>query len=151
MMRTIALIGAITLAVAVSNAQEKTSGKPDAATQTLLIANERALYEAVANADTASFQALVVPEGVWTTTSGFVPLGVLTNGFESFKLPKWSVENPRVPWTDGNSALLLYVRRGGGIIGGQPSPETALASTLWTRRAGKWLAVHHQETALIQQ
>jgi hypothetical protein len=25
-----------------------------------------------------------------------------------------------------------------------------LASTLWTRRAGKWLAVHHQESALTQ-
>jgi hypothetical protein len=151
-MRTIVgILGAFVLALAATQAQENTAGKLDDATQKLLISNEHSLYEAVANADKASFQSLVVPEGVWTTTSGFVPLGLLANGLEHFQLPKWSVENPRVTWTDGNSAMLLYTRRGGGTFSGQQSAETTLASTLWTKRDGKWLAVHHQETALTQQ
>lgn len=150
-MNYIGTLGAIVLAVAVTNAQEKTPGKLDDATQQLLIANERSLYEAVKKRDKASFQSLVLPEGNWTTTSGFVPLGLLANGLEHVQLPNWSVENLRVTWTDGDSALLLYVRRGGGNVSGELPPQMTLASTLWTKRDGKWLAVHHQETALTQQ
>lgn len=66
---------------------------------------ERSLYEAVAKGDKASFQSLVVPEGFWTTASGFVAVRLLAGGLEQFKLPQWSVDNVRVTWTDGNSAL----------------------------------------------
>jgi len=48
-------------------------------TQALLIANERALYSAVAKADRTSFQSLVVPEGVWTTKPGFIPMRLLVD------------------------------------------------------------------------
>lgn len=150
-MKKIGTLGAIVLAIAVTNAQEKTPGKLDDATQQLLVANERSLYETVRRGDKASFQSLVLPEGNWTTASGFVPLGLLADGLEHVQLPNWSVENLRVTWTDGDSALLLYVRKGGGNASGEQSPQMMLASTLWTKRDGKWLAVHHQETALMQQ
>jgi hypothetical protein len=66
-------------------------------------------------------------------------------------LSKWAIENPRVIWSDDNSALLLYSRTGGGAFGEQRFAATMMASTLWTKRSGKWLAVHHQETDLVRQ
>ncbi len=62
-----------------------------------------------------------------------------------------SVVNPRVTWSNDSSALVLYARTGGGRFSGHPLGATTLASTLWTKRGDKWLAVHHQETDLTQQ
>lgn len=152
MSKIIGTVATILLAVAASGAQEKAPPKRvDDATEKLLIANERALYGAAANADKASFQALVLPEGVWTTAYGFVPMRQFVDGLEQFQVPKWGIENPHVIWSNGSSALLLYVRTGGGQFGDQSFAPMTLASTLWAKRSGKWVAVHHQETDLVRQ
>jgi hypothetical protein len=114
-----------------------------------LITNERALYDAVAKNDPERFRSLVLSDGFWATPSGWVPMGPLAGGLSAFEVPKWAIENPRVVWTDGNSALLLYIRTGGGLYGDRPFAPMTLASTLWTKRDGKWVAVYHQESADI--
>jgi len=116
------------------------------ASETTLIANERALYEALAKGDAERFRTLTLPAGFWATPSGFVPMGPLAGGLRAFELPKVSLENPRVVWTEGNSALVLYVRTGGGSYDQRSFAPMTLASTLWTKRAGKWVAVYHQES-----
>ena len=116
----------------------------------MLIRNERALYEAVTRGDKASYQALVLSEGWWTTPSGFVPMGPMADGLQAFQVPKWGIENPHVIWTDGASALMTYIRTGGGRYDLQPFAPITLASTLWTKRGGTWVAVYHQETDLKQ-
>jgi hypothetical protein len=118
-----------------------------------LIENERALYNAIANADKATFESLVLPDGIWTTPSSFVvPLSRLSDELESFRLPKWGGDNVRVVWTDDDkdTALVLYVRTGGGTFRGQAFGRTTLVSTLWTKRNAKWLAVYHQESELVR-
>jgi hypothetical protein len=139
----IGVLGATTLAAAAiaGAGASSTQGSNEA-----LITNERELYAAVAKGDTERFRALTLPEGIWTTPSSFVPMGPIAEGLRAFELPKWSIENPHVVWTDGNSALLLYVRTGGGSYDHRPFAPMMLASTLWTKRGGKWVAVHHQES-----
>ena len=152
MSRIIGALASILLVVAASGAQEKAPPqKANDATEKLLIANERALYDAVAKADKVLFQSLVVPEGVWATPYGFIPMGPLADGLEQFQVPKWGIENPRVLWSDDSSALLLYARTGGGQFGDQSFAPVTLASTLWTKRNGQWAAVHHQETDLVRR
>ena len=152
MTRAFATLAAILLFVGVTNAQQTSAAKPTGAetTEATLIANERALQDAVARADKASFQSLVLPEGVWTTKRGFVALNLLVNGLDSFNITEWDIVNPHVTWLDTDSAVLLYVWRGAGTLDNQPLASTSLASTVWTRRNGKWLAVHHQETDLTK-
>ena len=133
--------------VPISAAQENRL-KPDAATDATFIANERALHDAVAKADKAAFLALVVADGVWTTPTGFVPMNLLANGLDAFQLRKWDIVNPRVTRLDEDSAILLYAWTVTGTFGDQPLPSTMLSSTVWVRRNGKWLAVHHQGTEL---
>ena len=90
MTKTSGMLSAILLALAVTDAQEKSGAK--SMEETMLIANERALLDAVAKADKASFLSLVLlPEGVWTTTQGFVPMNLLVDGLDSFKLTKWDI------------------------------------------------------------
>ena len=115
-----------------------------------ILANERALYEALAKADKASFQSLVVSEGIWTTPTGFVPIQLLTGSLESFHVIKWNIQNPRVFWLDDNPAFVLSTRTVDGRFGEGSLPPTALASTVWTRRNGAWRAMYHQESELTR-
>lgn len=116
------------------------------ASETELIAQERALYDALAKHDADRFRTLTLPAGFWATPSGFVPMDRLAGGLSPFELPDGGIENPHVVWTEGNSALVLYLRTGGGRFGERPFPSLMLASTLWTKRDGKWVAVYHQES-----
>ena len=150
MRKIIGVTSAILLALAVIEAQEKTAVKPTNATDKMLIANEHALLEAVAKADKGTFQSLVLPEGVWTTKTGFIPLKLLVDGLGDFQVTKWDIVNPHVTWLDKDSAILLYSWMGTGTFQNQPLASITLASTVWTKRNGKWLAVHHQETDLIR-
>ncbi len=150
MVKKIATLTALLLAIAVVDAQDKIAAKPNGAADKMLIGNERALHDAVAKSDRASFLSLVLPEGIWTTKQGFIPMKALVDGLDSFKLTKWDIVNPHVTWLDEDSAIVLYAWTGTGTFGDQPLAPTTLASTVWTRRAGKWLAVHHQQTDLIK-
>jgi Domain of unknown function (DUF4440) len=150
MNRIIGVISAMLLALAVTEAQQKTFATPNDTTEKTLVANERALYDAVAKADKASFQSLVLPEGVWTTKPGFVPMKLLVDGLDGFQVTKWDIVNPHVTWIDESSAVVLYAWIGTGTFHNQPLASTTLASTVWTKRNGKWVAVHHQETDLMQ-
>jgi hypothetical protein len=150
MRKIIGILPAILLALAITGTQDKTAAKPNDTTEKMLIANERALHEAVAKADKASFLSLVLPEGTWTTRQGFVPMKLLVNALEQFELTKWDIVNPHVTWLNEDSAIVVYVWTGAGSFHNQPLASTTLASTVWTRRNGKWLAVHHQQTDLLK-
>jgi hypothetical protein len=146
MKKILGTLTAVALVLAVTHAQEKPGRKPD---DKLLIANERALLDAVAKADEASYQSLILPEGVWTTKSGFVPMKLLADGLSNFKVTKWDIVNPRVAWLGDDSAIVTYAWTGAGTFSDLPLAPTTLASTVWVKRDGKWLAGHHQETDLI--
>jgi hypothetical protein len=140
------LPAAVVLGFAITNAQER--HKPTDATDDILIADERALHDAVAKADRSAFLSLVAPEGAWTTPQGFVPMNLLADGLSEFRLSKSEVVNPRVTQLSDDSAVLLYAWTVTGTFGDQPLPATMLSSTVWAKRHGKWVAVHHQDTEL---
>ena len=146
----VALLGVSVLAIAVANTQDRPPGTTSTGVEKTIIAKERALYDAVAKNDKASFQALVLPEGVWTTNTGFVPMRLLGDGLEVFHLTNLSIENPRVTLLSEASALVIYARTAAGRFGEEAIAPTALASTVWVKRNGEWRVLHHQETDLRQ-
>ena len=150
MKSVLAIATTVVFALAAAAAQGKPAAQSGDAIDKALIANERALYEAVAGANKAAFLSLAAPEGVWTTRHGFVPMNLLADGLGSFKLGKWEIVNPRVTRLGEDSAMVTYAWKGAGTYGDQRLAQTALAVTVWTRRSGKWLAIHHQETDLVQ-
>jgi hypothetical protein len=151
MIKTAGILPAILLALAVTDQPQKTAATPRDATEDTLLANERALHAAVAKADRATFTSLVLPDGVWANSQGFIPLNLLGNGLDGFQVTKWDIVNPHVTRLDENAAIVLYSWIGTGTPQDRPLPQTTIASTVWTRRDGKWLAAHHQETVLISK
>lgn len=144
------VLTAVVLAVSLVHGQQTATSQPADTTDAVLIANERTLLDAVAKADKTSFSSLFLTDGVWTTKSGFVPAALLVNGLDAFKVTKWEIVNPHVTRLGAESAVVLYSWTGSGTYGNQPLAPVTLASTVWTRRNGKWLAVHHQETDLVK-
>ena len=144
------LFAILVVLLAATYAQERTGAKPSDTSDEALVANERALQNAIAKADKAAFQSLALAEGVWATKIGFIPMKLLADGLDDFQLTKWDMVNPHVTRLDENSAIVLYTWTGTGTFHNQPVASTILASTVWTRRGGKWLAVHHQQTDLVR-
>jgi hypothetical protein len=52
------------------------------------------------------------------------------------------------PKSEGATEEMLLAWTVTGTFGDQQLPQTLLSSTVWARRNGKWLAVHHQDTEL---
>src|SRR5688572_19569672 len=96
----------VIMAVTTGDAQDKTASRGDDPTAAILVANERALQNAVAKADKGTFLSLVVPDGVWTTSQGFIPMKLLVDGLDGFRLTKWDVVNPLVTRLGDDSAIV---------------------------------------------
>jgi hypothetical protein len=146
MRKSVWVLTAVVLGLAITHAQE--SRKPTTATDELVIANERALRDAVAKADKSAFLSLVAPDGTWTTQQGFVPMNLLADGLGEFHLSQSEIINPHVTQLGDDSAVLAYVWMVTGTFGDQRLPATMLSSTVWAKRKGKWSAVHHQDSEL---
>ena len=148
MKTSLAALAAILLTVGVARAQD--GAKPDEAATKLLIANERALLDAVGRADKSAFESLVLlSDGFWTMNNGFLLMRQLAGALDVFKLTKWDIANPRVTWLSEGSAIVNYTWTGTGTLFDQPVPPMQCAVTVWTRRNGKWLAVSHQQTEIV--
>ena len=151
MMKTAAIVTAILLTLAATDQPQKSPAESRDVGDGTLLANERALSAAVANADRAAFTSLVLPEGVWGTSEGFIPLNLLENGLDGFHVPKRDIVNPRVTRLDENSAIVLYSLVETGTSPDRPMGQATIASTVWTRRSGKWVAALHQETDWVRK
>lgn len=129
-------------------AAPKAAASPErAATETMLIANERKVNEAVAKGDKAAFLALVAPDAISADSAGFMPVKMFADALDQVKVTNWEITDPQVVWIDATSAVVAYTWTGAGTFQGQPFPPKAISSTVWTKKGGKWMAVFHQETA----
>lgn len=113
-----------------------------------LIANERKINEAVAKGDKATFSALVLPTAWMADGNGFMKTSDFLAGFADIKLSSWAIGDEKVSWVDNNTAIVTYKWTGAGTWQGQPLPAATYASTVWTKKGDKWIAVYHQESDL---
>ena len=112
-----------------------------------LIANENKVADAVMRKDKATFTSLVDVKGWAGDASGFMKVSDFLNAFDQLSIKSYKISDEKVAWVDGNTAIVAYKWTGSGTFAGQPFPETVYASTVWTRRGDKWVAVFHTETA----
>ena len=117
------------------------------AAEKALIANENKINEAVAKQDAKTFLSLLAPEAVAADPGGFMKAADFSKTLDQLKITSWHIMDTRVLWVDDKTAVVTYTWMGAGTYMKQPIPGTMYASTVWTERGGKWLAVFHQETA----
>jgi len=148
--RGLAILAAVCLAFAVPEARRQATSTQSDETSKVLVEKEHALLDAVGKTDKAAMHALLLPDGTWTSRDGFIPIKFLLENPEAFKWTTWDMVNPHVTALSPESALVLYVWAGSGAFNNRPVAQTSLASTVWAKRNGQWVAVHHQETDLAR-
>jgi len=119
-----------------------------AAIEKTLIANENKVSEAVAKHDVKTFTDLVASDAVSADQGGFMKVADFVKSMDQMKIDSQHMMDMQVTWVDDKTAIVRYTWMGSGSFMGQPFPPTTYASTVWTERNGKWVAVFHQETPM---
>jgi hypothetical protein len=119
-----------------------------AAVEKQLAATEQKINDAFAKRDVAGMKANVAedayaidPGGVTSVSEFFKQLPTM-----DVKLTDVKLSDFKYHWVDANNVVVTYTWTGKGTVMGQPVQSPAIASTLYTKRNGKWLAYFHQET-----
>jgi hypothetical protein len=118
-----------------------------AAVEKTLIANENKINEAVAKHDVKTFNDLVASDAMSADGMGFMKVAEFVKSIDDMKIASWHIMDSKVYWADDKTAVVTYTWMGSGTFKGEPVPPTTYASTVWTERNGKWIAVYHQESA----
>jgi hypothetical protein len=119
-----------------------------AAIEKTLIANENKVNDAVAKHDVKTFSGLVAADGESADQRGFMKVSDFLKSIDQLKITSWHIMDTQVSWVDDKTAIVRYTWMGAGTFMGQPFPSTTFASTVWTERNGKWVAVFHHETPM---
>jgi len=128
-----------------------TAGAQDAQAEKTIIANERAATEAFAKGNVTGFSAVVATSG-WAIDPviGRAPVADLVKDFaaatKDFKVTSWDISDSKFMWADPSTAIHSYKWTGKGTDHGKPIVSPVWASTVWTKKDGKWTAIFHHES-----
>jgi ketosteroid isomerase-like protein len=113
-----------------------------------LIANEQKINDAVLKGDAATFKALVADDALGIDEMGPMPTSEFTKMLKPglAKITDMKLEDFKVVWADPDTAIVTYTWSGKGTFMDQPVKSPIYVATVYTKRAGKWTAVFHQET-----
>jgi hypothetical protein len=123
-----------------------------AAVEKQIVALERAINEAVAKGDMKAFHANIAADAIGIDPSGINKVNApdFDKMLLASKIQSWNLDGsqflldqttlPSCTCTDGREK---------GTYEGQPVPSPTWASTVWLNKAGKWMAVFHQETTAM--
>jgi hypothetical protein len=111
-----------------------------------LIANENKVADALMKKDKAAFTSLVATDGWSIDGNGFMKASELAAALDQLVIKSFKISDEKVSWVDPNTAIVAYKWTGSGTFGGQPFPPVVYASTVWTKKGDKWVAVFHQES-----
>jgi len=120
-----------------------------AAIEKALMANENTLNDAFAKRDVAKMKSLIADDAMMADMSGMMMVAEMFKMLPTMdmKVTEQALSNFKFVWADANTVVVSYTWTGKGMSMGQAMPSPTYASTVWTKRGAKWVAVFHQETA----
>jgi len=112
---------------------------------------ERAqINEAVAKGTRPPSPRSSQPDGASLDGTGFHEDVRLLGMFDQVKVKTWKISDEKVISVDPNTAIVTYKWGRLGHVPGKPFPTNVFASTVWTKKGDKWLAVFHQESEVAK-
>ena len=116
----------------------------------MLVANERAVMESFVKGNVAGFKQHVAADSWGIDMTGRMATSEMLKTWDQMmkdiKIESWDISDIQTIWADPNTAIVTYKWTGKGTYQGNPIPSPVWASTVWTKRGGKWVAMFHQET-----
>ena len=131
----------------------KPAKAPSAAVGAAVVAQEQAVYDAIARSDTGAFNKAVGRDFVYVSQQGAVQWALTnTSSILGCALGSgWTLDNPKTTEVGSDLVVLTYSASTKSTCNGQPLPSPVNALSVWQRRGGRWVAVAHSETPAAKQ
>jgi len=116
-----------------------------------LWANEKAIWEAFKTGDQKAF-SMIAEDAMSADPMGVSTKAQMMQMMSDMKMTDYTIADTKAQMVDHDTYILHYSCSGTGTYKGQPMPTTKNhCSSVWHKGAsGKWLAVYHQETPMMQ-
>jgi hypothetical protein len=146
--KTLVLVTLMTLSTTAALYASQAASTDRAGVEKQLAATEQKISDAFAKRDVAGMKANVADDAVAIDPGGVIPVSEFFKQLPAMdvKLTDVKLSDFKYHWIDANNVVLTYTWTGKGTVAGQPVQSPTIASTLYTKRNGKWLAYFHQET-----
>lgn len=120
-----------------------------AMTEADAIAHEKAIWDSIKNKDYDGFAAMIAAEQLEVLPEGVMDKAGSVEGVKQFEPSEVNFSDWKYLPIDKDAFVIIYTVAYKGKFQGKEFPlETARASSAFVRRAGKWLAMYHQECEL---
>ena len=122
---------------------------PSAAVGNAIVAQEQAVYDAIARSDTIGFNKAVGRDFVYVDQRGAMQwsLAKTSTIFAECGLGTgWTLEHPTTTEVGSDLVVLTYTASANATCNGQRIPSPTNNMSVWQRRGGRWVAVAHSET-----
>ena len=112
-----------------------------------VVAQERAVLDAVVKNDTAAFNRSLGGDFVYVDVRGPVrwELAKTTAMLMDCKTTSLSMDNPQTTRVGKDLVVLTYTSAGDQTCGGQKAPSPVYSMSVWQMRGGHWVGVAHSE------
>jgi hypothetical protein len=119
------------------------------AVQNRIVANEKAVIDAILKNDSKTFHSYVLPDSFVMSGEGVRKMADFDKMMAQMKIDctftKWGIGESTFYWINDSTVVHLYKTTVDGTCQGQPAPPT-WASSVWANKDGKWLGAFHHES-----
>lgn len=157
MKKTFLLIAALILTSACATPPPANREAPPAAaspvavvmTEADAIAKEKAVWDTIKNKDWDAFGNMLADDQLEVTPEGVNDKAASIASVKKFEPTEVVFSDWKFLSIDNDAFVVIYTASTKGKYDGKEfKPLTARASSAWVKRAGKWLAIYHQECVL---
>lgn len=115
----------------------------------LVIANEKAVWEAAKAKNVAQFNRLVAEDARMVFESGVFTRADYVSGLADRSITGFTLADFTVLKPNKQTAIVIYKATRSGTYKGRPfPPATVREASVWIKRDGRWVAVLNQETPI---
>lgn len=127
--------------------------RPKAATGSVdeaIIAHERQILDAIKKRDMNAFKSLVDVNGMEVTGMGAKKIsdGLAELFSTELTFGELKLEDPQVVMVSKDTAILTYKSTGTVTMNGKTESGSSYDTTVYAKRAGKWVAIFHQTSEM---
>lgn len=134
-----------------TNRNDNAAESAPAMTEADAIAKEKAIWDTIKQKDYDAFGAMLADDQLEVLPEGVMDKPGTVSGVKDFEPTEINFTDWKYTSIDKDAFLVSYTVAVKGKYQGKEFPlESARASSAWTRRAGKWLAIYHQETPIAK-
>lgn len=128
------------------------SGTDRTAVQKQIVANEKAIVDAVLKNDATTFHSYVVPDSFFMAGQGVISVAefdpIMKQQSIDCKVTKFDFAESRFYWVNDTTVVHMFKETFEGTCKGE-AVNPNWASTVWTEKGGKWLGAFHHETEIM--